>query len=115
MVESGKVVPQGTKEALGHRLGTLGWGLFITWIGIVFLVGMATWVALAGVGVITLGVQLLRRILGLRFESFWVAVGLLFVLAAVWDIMGTTVRLLPVLLIAAGLAVVFSVLRRGRG
>ncbi len=99
---------------LGGRLSAAGWGLFIIWIGIVFLASIDAWVALLGVGVITLGMQVIRKLVGLVLEGFWVIVGLLFVLGGIWDLLGTTVPLLPILLIAAGVGLVLSIFKRRR-
>lgn len=106
-----------TRDATGEverRLGAAGWGLFIIWIGIVFLAGIAAWVALVGVGVITLGTQVVRRSVGLAVEAFWLVVGALFVLAGAWELSGTTVPLLPILLIVAGAGLLLSVFRGRR-
>jgi hypothetical protein len=99
---------------LGGKLSVVGWGLFVIWIGIVFLASIGAWVALLGIGVITLGMQVVRKVVGLVLEGFWVIVGLLFVLGAIWDLLGTTVPLLPILLIAAGVGLVFSIFKRQR-
>jgi hypothetical protein len=100
---------QGQASDVAAMLSGAGWGLLVIWIGIVFLVGTPGWVALLGIGVITLGVQLVRRLQCLPMEGFWVVVGLLFVLGAVWDLSGTTVPLLPILLIVAGAALLLSI------
>ncbi len=70
--------------------------------------------ALLGIGVITLGVQIIRKSVGLNLEGFWIVVGLLFVLGGIWDLLGTTVPLLPILLIVAGLALVLSIFKGRR-
>lgn len=104
-------IPAGDRDLAG-KLSAAGWGLFIIWIGVVFLASIEAWVALLGVGVITLGMQAVRKVVGLVLEGFWVIVGLLFVLGAIWDLLGATVPLLPILLIAAGLGLVFSIFKR---
>ncbi len=97
---------------LSGKLGAAGWGLFIIWIGISFLASLDAWIALLGIGVITLGIQLARKSVGLSLEGFWVVIGFLFVLGGVWSLLGTTVPLLPILLIVAGLALVISIFKR---
>ncbi len=92
------------------RLSGVAWGLVILWIGIVFLLSVASWVALLGIGLITLGMQLVRKAVGLSLEGFWLLVGVFFVLGSVWDLSGTTVPLFPILLILAGLGVLLSIL-----
>ncbi|UCC85006.1 MAG: hypothetical protein JSW46_08870 [Gemmatimonadota bacterium] len=100
------------KGDLEGKLSVVGWGLFIMWIGIVFLASISAWVALLGIGVITLGIQVVRKGVGLALEGFWLIVGSLFVLGAIWDLLGTTVPLLPILLIAAGVGLVVSIFKR---
>jgi hypothetical protein len=104
----------GGGDDLAVKLGAAGWGLFIIWIGVVFLASIEAWVALLGVGVITLGMQVIRKSVGLHLEGFWVVVGSLFVLGGIWDLLGTTVPLLPILLIVAGVALVLSIFKGRR-
>jgi hypothetical protein len=94
-----------------RRLSTLGWALFFIWIGLTFLLKLNVSVALLGLGVITLGVQLLRKAFRLPFESFWLVVGLLLLLGGLWIVVKPTVALLPLLLIVAGLLLLVSVIR----
>lgn len=100
------------RESMSEKLAGAGWGLFFLWIGVSILVTMPSWLALLGVGVITLGVQVARVTQDLRIEGFWVTVGALFFAAALWDVSGTTVQLLPVLLIVVGGGVLVSLFRR---
>jgi hypothetical protein len=52
-----------------------------------------------------------RKYFGLAIEPFWVAVGLFFVLGGVWELLGLQFSLVPVILIVAGMALLFSALR----
>jgi hypothetical protein len=106
------------KESAGspltHRLDALGWGLFFIWLGYVLLANVSSGIALLGIGVIIWGGQLARLSLKLGLEGFWAVVGTGFVLGGVWQILGSQLPLFPVLLILAGLAVIFTAfLRRG--
>lgn len=105
------VETESTDGDLTGKLSAAGWGLFFVWIGIVYLGGLSTWLALVGIGVITLGMQLIRKTLGLAFERFWLVVGLLFLLGGIWDLSGTTLPLFPILLIVAGAAVFLSIFK----
>jgi hypothetical protein len=60
------------------------------------------------VGVLGLGEQVARRYYSLNMEGFWVVVSLLFVVGGLWNLIEANVDLVPLLLIAAGLAVLFS-------
>ena len=96
------------RESPSDKLAGAGWGLFFLWIGISILASIPSWVTLFGVGVITLGVQVVRKSMDLGAEGFWITVGALFLAAAVWDLSGTAVQLLPVLLILVGAAILAS-------
>ena len=61
--------------SLVKTLDAAGWGLFFIWIGLVFGLEIRSSVALLGIGIITLGMQLVRKSRGLNFEGFWCLVG----------------------------------------
>jgi hypothetical protein len=93
--------------------------LFFIWIGLAFLfntgVGvtlLGVGVTLLGVGVITLCMQFARKLFELKLEGIWLAIGLLLVIGGVWELLAIQVPLTPVLLIVAGVALLFSILRR---
>ena len=96
---------------LAGKLSSVGWALFLIWIGIAFLANLGFGVGLLGVGVITLGVQAARRFCGLKLEGLWVVIGLLFVVGGLWEVFELRLPLVPVVLIVAGLALLVSVFR----
>jgi hypothetical protein len=64
---------------------------------------------LLGVGVITLGAQVLHVRLGQqRIEWFRTVVGLLFLLGGIWELFIIEVGLVPILCVAAGTALIWS-------
>ena len=65
-----------------------------------------------GIGVITLGVQVARTRYGLKTETFWIIVGILFVLGGLWQLFEPDIPIIPILLIVAGLIVLLSVMRK---
>jgi hypothetical protein len=89
----------------------VGWALFFVWVGASLLLDVGLGVGLLGVGVITLGGQAARSYAGLRLEGFWVVLGLFFVVGGLWKLMAVELSLVPLLLIAAGLALLVSALR----
>lgn len=93
------------------------WGLFFLWLGISFLAHIPWGVWLLGVGVIVLGAQLGRRMMGARLDGFWLVAGSLFVLGGISDIVpfGFHVAVIPVLCIAAGVVLLAKALPRGAG
>lgn len=93
-----------------HRLNAAGWGLFFVWIGIALLTNLSWGIGLLGVGVIILGGQAVRKGMALRFETFWVAVGAIFVIGGVWELLSVRVSLIPVFCIVAGVMLLVSAL-----
>jgi len=91
-----------TRESPSDRIAGAGWGVFFLWIGIAILASIPSWITLLGIGAITLGVQAARKSMSLHVEGFWLVVGVLFLAAALWDLSGTAVELLPILLILIG-------------
>jgi hypothetical protein len=94
-----------------NRLATTGWALFFIWLGIAWAAGLGTGIGLLGVGVITLGMQLVRKLMGVAVEGFWLAVGALFVLGAIWDLLAIERPLIPILLIVIGIILLVGMYR----
>jgi len=93
-------------------LSTVGWSLFLIWLGIVLLVEVSMGVVLLGVGGITLGMQAARKYLGLDLEKAWIGVGLVFALGGMWELMEVKLPLMPLILVAAGVVLLVSALRK---
>ncbi|MDH3698864.1 MAG: hypothetical protein OEQ81_09375 [Flavobacteriaceae bacterium] len=102
------------KSGVESRIEGIAWGLFFLWVGIAFLTDLSNGIGLLGVGVITLGAQLIRKSYGFEFEGFWLVVGLGFTLGGLWEFMDPGIALVPVLLIIAGLALLYSVWKGSR-
>ena len=81
-----------------------GWALFFIWVGIAWLAEVSLAVGLLGVAAITLGMQAIRKIYGVRVEGFWVLVGLGFAVAGFWQWVDVEKPLAPIVLIAIGIA-----------
>jgi len=95
------------------RLDAVGWGLFFIWIGVIFLVkNIPDGVGSLGIGVIVLGLTLVRRLIGISISLFWIAIGLLFILAGLGEIFAIDLPLLPIALIVCGVLLLFH--RRSR-
>jgi hypothetical protein len=93
---------------LDRQLRAIGWGLFFLWIGLALLGGVGWGIGLLGVGVIIVGEQLARKYFHLRSDSFWAAIGVLFVVGGLWELFGIQVGLGPILCILVGIALLFS-------
>ena len=102
---------QETNTDLAKKLGTISWGIFLVWLGVLFVGELSTGIGLLGIGAITLGTQAVRLFMGLPHEGFWVVVGLLFLAAGAWEFLNPSLPLITVVLVLAGVAVIRSALR----
>jgi hypothetical protein len=105
--------------SLAKKLDAIAWGVFFIWIGIAFLADVGWGVGLLGVGLIAVGTQMGRRYSGLPVERFGLAIGIVFTVWAVWELLRLHVHggrmggsLLPVLSIAVGVVLVVSAVAR---
>jgi hypothetical protein len=96
------------RTILARRLDAVGWALFLIWIGIVLLIGAQASLALLGIGIIIVGVQVARVLYQMSLEGFWFVVGLLFLVGGIWQMAGTRFPLVPILLIVAGVALIVT-------
>jgi hypothetical protein len=101
-----------TMHQIERRIEAVAWGLFFIWVGIAFLSNLGDGVGLLGIGIITLGAQIARSYYNLVLETFWLIVGICFALGGIWEFMDPAVALVPVLLIVAGAALLYSVLNK---
>ena len=99
------------RNPLAAKLDAVGWGLFFIWVGTAFLMDVGPGIGLLGVGIITLGMQVVRRFFDVTLEGFWIVVGVLFIAGGVWELFSVQVPLLPILLLVAGLSLLVSVVR----
>jgi hypothetical protein len=91
-----------------RNFNAVGWGLFFIWIGICYLAGISFAVGILGVGIILLGVQLARKLSNVKSETFWVVVGILFVIGGIWDLLKIQFDLVPILILIAGVLLLIS-------
>ncbi len=99
------------EKDLAEKLDKIGWALFFVWLGISFLADLGTGIGLLGIGIITLGIQLTRNYSKLKVEGFWIIVGLLFVIGGLGNLSEVEIPLVPIVLILAGLALLYSVIK----
>jgi hypothetical protein len=93
-----------------HKLDVFAWSFFFIWVGIALLSNLGWGVGLLGVGIIILAKQATRRYMALGLETFGVVCGALFVLGGVWELLSVRISLVPVVCIAAGVALLLSAL-----
>jgi uncharacterized membrane protein len=101
-----------TNRGLGKRLDAASWGLFFIWVGVALLADLGWGLGLVGVAAIIFLKQTARRYFGRRLESFWVAVGVLFLLGGTWELYQIQISLVPILLIAVGGALLLRLFGR---
>jgi hypothetical protein len=85
-----------------RQIDSAAWAVFFIWVGIVMLVGLPWDWFLVGVGVLILGVQVVRRQWNLKTETFSIVIGLIILAAGAWDLLLLPLPLMPILLIALG-------------
>ncbi len=105
-----------TKEdaEFARQLDTVSWGLFITWTGTAILLDLGWDWGLLGVAAIILGGAVIRRLKGLPIQGFWVAVGSVLLVCALWEFFAISWPLIPVLIIGFGLVVLIGAFRGPR-
>jgi hypothetical protein len=101
-------------EPFARRLDSAGWALFIIWVGIALLADVGWGWGLIGVAAIILGEGVVRWLKGLRIHGFSIAMGLMFLLAGLWELLSVTWPLIPILIIGFGLALLFNAFRGHR-
>lgn len=95
------------KQELNKRLETVSWGLFLIMLGGLFLVPsvpQGTW--LIGAGVIMLGLNAVRLVLGIRASWFTLILGTIALLAGIGSVLGIDMPVGPILIILIGLAII---------
>jgi hypothetical protein len=95
------------KQVLNKQLETVSWGLFLIMIGgfaLVKGVPEGTW--LIGVGVIMLGLNAVRLMVGIRASWFTVILGTIALLSGISEVLGVDIPVGPLLIILIGLAII---------
>ena len=100
---------------LAHRLDVLGWGIFFLMTGVLMLFpSLPEGIWLVGLGVLLLGLAAVRVALGLAFDWFGVILGTGALVAGFGAIAGVHIPVFALFLVACGLALIVSVLSKGR-
>ena len=103
------------RRELNHRLETVSWGLFLIMLGGFALLKSfpeGTW--LIGAGVIMLGLNAVRLLLGIRVSGFTVILGTVALLSGLGSVYGIRIPVGPLLIILVGLAIIVRALDRSR-
>ena len=102
---------------LGKRLEETAWALFLIMTGALWLAPKAevpegTW--LAGLGIILLGLNAVRRLNGLKMSGFGLIIVSAALVAGIGRMLGRDLPYVPVLLIVLGTALVITAATRRR-
>ena len=97
-----------------RKVDAIGWALFFIWVGIAWIANVGFGVGLLGVAAIILGMQAIRRLLGINVEFFGIVVGIGFGIGGLWEYLDVQTPLAPIVLIIAGIALLVSVTWFGR-
>jgi hypothetical protein len=95
------------KRDLNKRLETVGWGLFLIMLGgfaLVKGVPEGTW--LIGAGLIMLGLNAVRLLVGIRASWFTLVLGAIALLSGLSSVLGVSIPVGPLLIILIGLAII---------
>jgi hypothetical protein len=98
------------RAPLEKRLDGAGWGLLFIWVGLCIATHIGWGVALVGIGLVMLGVQVARRLTGLALDRFALTVGGVLVAGGIWDFVNGSVELVPLLAIGVGVVLLVSAL-----
>lgn len=104
-----------TQHGFRNRIDAIGWGLLFLMTGMLALIpGLPDGTWLAGLGVLLLGLNGARWVLGISPEWFTVILGSVALLAGFGSMVGVAVPGFALLLIVCGLAVIAGQVVRGR-
>ena len=95
------------KAQLDGRLTSISWALFLIMVGGFLLVPSlppGSW--LIGIGVIMLGLNVVRSLNGIRMSTFTTVLGIIALAAGLGDFAGVDVPVFPLLIILVGAAII---------
>ena len=100
-----------------EKLEKIGWGLFLVMLGAIWLfpdsvVPEGTF--MFGVGVILLGLNLVKYSKGYQVNSFTVFLGVVALIAGLSSLLGRSVDIFPLILILWGVSIIFGIGRKKR-
>ena len=98
------------RQSTAQKLDSLVWGLLLLWIGIALLTNLGWGIGLLGIGVLLLGEQAARAYAAVKFETFWVVVGLVFLFGGISELLSIRISPIPVACIVAGVVLLLSTL-----
>ncbi|MBT4332640.1 MAG: hypothetical protein HOD64_05115 [Candidatus Cloacimonetes bacterium] len=100
-----------------EKLEKIGWGLFLVMLGAIWLfpdsvVPEGTF--MFGIGIILLGINLMKYSKGFRVNGFTIFLGIVALLAGLSSLLGRPVDIFPLILILWGISIIFGIGRKKR-
>ena len=98
-----------------EKFEKIGWGLFLVMLGAIWLfpdsvVPEGTF--MFGVGIILLGINLVKYSKGYRVNGFTIFLGLVAIIAGLSSLLGRSVDIFPLVLILWGISIIFGIRRK---
>jgi hypothetical protein len=98
---------QSRKQGISGRLRAVAWGLFFVWLGARALMHLSWDWTLVGIGGIILAEQMIRASLRIGVSGLWMATGVIFVIAGLWDRFNLDWPIGPVMFIVLGAGILW--------
>ena len=89
-------------KKLDKKIEAIAWSLFLLWVGAAWLLNLGANIGSIGVGIIILGAQAVRKYFKVKIETFWLVIGVLFVISGLGIFSGINIPLIPLVFIAIG-------------
>ena len=101
------------KRREAERLDSIGWGLFLVMLGAIFLfpdkiVPEGTF--LLGVGIILLGLNLVKYLKGIKTSGFTIFLGIIAFIAGLCNFLGQPLEIFPLILILWGASIIIKII-----
>ena len=96
---------------IDRTLDSIGWGLFFILLGSIWLVPesmVPEGLFLIGLGVIFVGLNSVRYILGRAASLFWIVVGLILLTIGISDFLGMDLPVIPMIVIIIGISMIIK-------
>ena len=92
-----------------RTLDSIGWGMFFILLGGIWLVPesmVPEGLFLIGLGVIFLGLNIVKYVAGRAVSPFWVVIGLILLIIGISDSLGMDIPVIPIIVIIIGVSMI---------